>query len=60
LASIDALLAGCDILLSCQSITREAKIAYAIAEKMENDKIFHKLMLEKAWNIFLNLTKKQN
>jgi beta-N-acetylhexosaminidase len=59
IASIDALKAGCDILLSCQSITREAKIAHAIAEKMQNDKIFHKQMLEKAWNIFLILTKKE-
>jgi beta-N-acetylhexosaminidase len=58
IACIDALKAGCDILLSCQSITREAKIAHAIAEKMQNDKIFHKQMLEKAWNIFLILTKK--
>ena len=58
-ASIDALKAGCDILLSCQSIQREAKIAYAIAEKMQNDKIFHRQMLEKAWNIFLILTKKE-
>ncbi len=57
-ACIDALKAGCDILLSCQSIMREAKIAHAIAEKMQNDKIFHKQMLEKAWNIFLILTKK--
>lgn len=58
-AAIDALKAGCDILLSCQSIVREAKIAYAIANKMQNDKLFHKLMLEKAWNIFSTLTKKQ-
>lgn len=57
-ACIDALKAGCDILLSCQSITREAKIAHAIADKMQNDKIFHKQMLEKAWSIFLILTKK--
>ncbi len=58
-AAIDALRAGCDILLSCQSIVREAKIAYAIAEKMQNDKIFHNLLMEKAWNIFLTLTQKQ-
>lgn len=57
-ASIDALNAGCDILLSCQSITREAKIAYSIADKMKSDKIFHKKMMEKAWNIFLILTQK--
>ncbi|WGL59967.1 glycoside hydrolase family 3 N-terminal domain-containing protein [Pigmentibacter sp. JX0631] len=58
-AAIDALKAGCDILLSCQSIVREAKIAYAIANKMQKDKLFHNLMLEKAWNIFSTLTKKQ-
>lgn len=57
-AAIDALLAGCDILLSCQSVVREAKIAHAIAKKMRNDIIFHKLMAEKAWHIYLNLTKK--
>ncbi|BBH53282.1 glycoside hydrolase family 3 N-terminal domain-containing protein [Fluviispira sanaruensis] len=58
-AAIDALLAGCDILLSCQSIEREARIAYSIAKKLKNDKLFHKLMLEKAWKIFSTLTKTQ-
>ena len=57
-ASIDALNAGCDILLSCQSIVREAKIAHAIADKMKADKIFHMKMMEKAWNIFYILTQK--
>lgn len=57
-ASIDALNAGCDILLSCQSIVREAKIAHAIADKMKADKIFHIKMMEKAWNIFYILTQK--
>ncbi|APJ03836.1 glycoside hydrolase family 3 N-terminal domain-containing protein [Silvanigrella aquatica] len=57
-ACIDALNAGCDILLSCQSISRELKIAEAIADKMRHNKIFHRQMLEKAWNIFLILTKK--
>lgn len=52
LASIDALSAGCDILLSCQSISREAKIAYAIGKKMKKNKSFQKKMLEKAWHIY--------
>lgn len=59
LAAIDALKAGCDVILSCQSIVREAKIAQAIAEKIQNDEIFHKLLLEKAWNIFSILTQNQ-
>ncbi|WP_186644663.1 glycoside hydrolase family 3 protein [Fluviispira vulneris] len=58
-AAIDALVAGCDILLSCQSIEREARIAHSIAKKLKNDKLFHKLMLEKAWKIFSTLTKTQ-
>ncbi|WP_161597543.1 glycoside hydrolase family 3 protein [Fluviispira multicolorata] len=59
IAAIDALQAGCDILLSCQSIEREARIAHSIAKKMKNDKLFHKHMLEKAWKIYFILTKTQ-
>ena len=52
LASIEALNAGCDILLSCQSIEREMIIAQSIAEKMEQDKAFQEKMVQKAWRVY--------
>ena len=51
-ASIDALNAGCDILLSCQSIEKEFIIAQSIAVKLRDDKNFREKMLEKAWRIY--------
>jgi beta-N-acetylhexosaminidase len=57
-AALEALEAGCDIILSCQSIVSEENIARSIARKMREDKMFQKKMVEKAWNIFLCLTKK--
>lgn len=54
-ASIDALNAGCDILLSCQSIEREIIIANAIAKKIQSEDNFKEKMLEKAWKIYSEL-----
>ena len=50
-ASLDALSAGCDILLSCQSVTKEIKIFRTIAEKLTQDHQFVSEMLPKAWRI---------
>lgn len=56
-ASIDALTAGCDILLSCHSLQEEVLIVNALAEKLQNDTMFFKLLQEKAWNINQVLSK---
>ncbi|MES2613913.1 MAG: glycoside hydrolase family 3 N-terminal domain-containing protein, partial [Bdellovibrionota bacterium] len=56
-ASIDALNAGCDILLSCQSIEKEVIIAQAIADKIQQDTNFSEKMLEKAWRIYNSLAR---
>lgn len=55
-ASIDALKAGCDVLLSCHSIVQEQEIAHAIADKIQRDPLFKQELLEKAWRIFVTLT----
>lgn len=48
-ACIDALYAGCDILLSCNSIVDEKIIVDAIVQKMATDKEFFNLCCEKAF-----------
>ncbi len=48
-AGVDALKAGCDILLSCQSITEERIIIDAIIQNMEDDLDFFDLCCEKVY-----------
>jgi beta-N-acetylhexosaminidase len=54
-ACIDSLNAGCDILLSCQSIEKEFIIADSIAKELTKNPKFKEAMLQKAWHIFSNL-----
>jgi beta-N-acetylhexosaminidase len=51
-AAIDALEAGCDVLLSCQSIVREQFIYQAISDRMEKNSEFYDLMCDKAYRIY--------
>lgn len=51
-ASLDALTAGCDILLSCQSIVRENIIVETLAQEMERSQEFLEQMAQKAWRIY--------
>lgn len=51
-ASIDALKAGCDVLLSCHSIVQEQEIAHAIAAALQRDPTFQNELLWKAWRIY--------
>lgn len=50
-AALDALRAGCDILLSCTSIEQEKVVFDAIATELARDKIFHEICREKAARI---------
>lgn len=49
MASVDALSAGCDILLSCQSIIKEDVIFSHLQEKLGSKNSFTKDAEEKAW-----------
>ena len=51
LAAVDALRAGCDVLLSCQSIVAEKRVYEAIARELEKDSTFAQLCQEKVERI---------
>lgn len=50
-ASQDALTAGCDVLLSCQSVVKEELILNALARRIESDAEFSDFLREKGWRI---------
>lgn len=55
-ACIDALYAGCDILLSCHSIVEEFILIDAIAQKLQQEENFFELCCKKAHRQFLLLS----
>lgn len=55
-ACIEALYAGCDILLSCHSIIEENMIFESIAQEMKTNKTFFDLCCEKAYRQFTLLS----
>lgn len=56
-AAIDALQAGCDILLSCHSVEQEFSLVQSIAKKLSVDPLFFELLKEKAWHIYQMFSK---
>ncbi len=58
-AAIDALNAGCDILLSCQSIEKERIIAESLSQHLQSNEHFRENMVKKAWRIYSQLSKKE-
>ena len=54
-ASIDAFLAGCDVLLSCKSLVSEKGLFFHLSEKLAGDHDFSEIMTQKAWRIFKTL-----
>lgn len=54
-ASLDALVAGCDVLLSCKSISKEKDLFYHVLEKIKDDNDFSEFMTQKAWRIYKTL-----
>lgn len=57
-AAIQALKAGCDILLSCQSICQEMIIIESLIQAWSVDPDFYSLLVEKAWKIYEQLGQK--
>lgn len=50
-AAVDALMAGCDVLLSCHGMQDEVIIIESLVDKLKSDRAFVNLLQEKAWNI---------
>jgi hypothetical protein len=51
-AALDALTAGCDVVLCCQSIEKEFSVIECVSNKIKADSHFKNMILQKAWNVY--------